>query len=310
MNRALRYLYPENPEQESLLRRVTELEERITELEERITELEERITRLRVTNRDLNDTITALEAYESELRNMVNVQRTEIDTIKSKLREEKSQIGTILFLIPVLVIFVSINIYVLFACKESQGKVLMLESQLEQAVNSINATCTNSSLENRTKIKEYFFQLESLKYSVVSENKYFEDLSKTLQGIEWRHKWLDSQESREGPTFYLGLHKVRVFLKFQFSGEWEDYTANYYLKRLEGPYDDVIGPCHIKYRYYAYVDEDNEENSVEWRSEFNTTLEVGKSFYISSVSKSRIARFLKNNKLVFRVYFDTSWKNN
>ena len=313
--------------------------------------------KLSSTSQHLEDKIKQLEdeykQIHSELRNVIRVQES-----RSRKQKCQGQGGNILWFILILIL-VPVNLSIAIACHKSQNEVWMLESQLEQAINSINATCTNNSLEVaklkesqleqainsinatynslevraklkkshleqaiainsinatctnnsleiRAKLKEYSFQLELVKYSVVSENKYFEDLSKILQGIEWRHKWLNSEQSREGQIFYLGLYRVRIFLKFQYSKEWEDYTASYYLKRLEGAYDEAIAPCRVKYSYYAYVDQDNEDNLVEWGSEFNTPLHVGSKFYICSVAKSKISRFLKDNRLLFRVYFDIS----
>ena len=270
------------------------------------------------TNNQLENLKYELKTTKIELKNIITEQRNEIIAIKLELQEHKNQVETIKkrvdrdqilykkWIVNLVILLVPLVLCVILALQQSQDRLLKLESQLYQDIDSINASCVNNSLEIKTKLKEYFFQLESLKNNAVSENKYFEDLSKILQGIEWRHQWLDANEEIEGPVFYLGLYKVRLYLRFQFSREWQDYTVNYYLKRLEGQYDDVIGPCRIKYRYYMYVDQDNVANSVEWWSEFNTGLEVGNNFYIGSAAKSRVAKFLKNNQLLVRVYFDIS----
>ena len=181
-----------------------------------------------------------------------------------------------------------------------------LESRLELAIDDMNTMINRSLKETENTLNSYRLELEATKLNVLSESKYFDEMDKILHGIQWRHPWLDSNEVVQGPIFYLGLCKVRIFVNFQFSTDWNDHTANYYLKRYEGQYDDVIDSCRITYNHYTYVDEEYGTNSIEWWSKSDSKLEVAEEFYIGSITKYKIAKLLKNTQLMYRIYFDTS----
>ena len=249
--------------------------------------------------------------------------------LRRKIKEQTLEINRNVWLYRILFLLVSIalSVVVRMSQKEVEKQYNRLESRLdainttiernfketENTFNSyrldldaINTTIERNYKETENTFNSYRLELEAMKVNALSESKYFDEMDKILHGIQWRHQWLDSNEEIYGPTFYLGLCRVRIFVNFKFSKDWNDHTANYYLKRYEGQYDDVIDSCRITYRHYTYVDEEYATNSIEWWSKSDTKLEVTKKFYIGSITKYKIAKLLKNNLLVFRVYFDTS----
>ena len=257
------------------------------------------LQQLRDTNSDLKRQI---EEQTLEINKIKLISKQQIDkTERNEANKNMCLYGILLLLIIPIVISLVVSM-----SQKEEDQYNRLESKLELAIDAMNTMIDRKLIESEHKLNSYWLELEAMKVNALSESKYYDEMDKILHGIQWQHPWLDSKEILQGPIFYLGLCKVRVFVSFLFSTDWNDHTANYYLKRYEGQYDDVINSCRITYRHYTYVDEDYGTNSIEWWSKSDTKLEVTKKFYIGSITKNKIAKLLKNNQLVYRVYFDTS----
>ncbi|KAI6646435.1 hypothetical protein LOD99_12557 [Oopsacas minuta] len=266
-----------------------------------------------------------LQNSNTELLKIINTQNVEIDAIKSESKKQQQSAKKVnrntwiirflfLFFIPIA-LSVNYNLVqdlyhtsneMIRMLNQTKEEYQYLKSRFAEVIKEINGTIANNSLEMEKTLNIHHLELQSLKVNAVSISKYFEEYDKILHGIEWRHKWIDSNELIYGPTFYIGLCKVRIYASFKFSAEWNGYTANYYLKRYKGEYDNVIESCRITYRRYIYVDEDYGINSIEWWSNSDAILDIDWNFYIGSITKARVLKVLKNTQLTYRVYFDNS----
>ncbi|KAI6649919.1 TRAF-type zinc finger [Oopsacas minuta] len=92
---------------------------------------------------------------------------------------------------------------------------------------------------------------------------YIADRDKTLHGIEWTYRYV-KDESLFGPIFYLGACKLRIVC-YLWTRSSEKFGSDYYVKRLNGDYDDEINTCIITYIHLYNVDlEDNRKFNVEY----------------------------------------------
>ena len=169
-------------------------------------------------------------------------------------------------------------------------------------VNEQSIQSNRQSIQsNKQSIQSHNQSLRFLMSNSPYLRDYILDRGKTLQGVEWTHRNVES-ERYYGPTFYLGNYKLRLHV-YARTYVWDDrLDAYYYVTRLKGDYDDVSDTCHITYIHlYSVNKRYNSRDNVDSRS-VSVKLKVGDEYYINRWFD--ILEDITLSTRTIRIYFD------
>ena len=135
--------------------------------------------------------------------------------------------------------------------------------------------------------------------------RFFPEKNKELQGVEWNvrdvaEKLKQKETKFPGPAFYLGLWKLHCLV---YSGSMNLY---FYIKRLQGEFDQGLGPCEIRFKHTRVVNRTDDAKSLTHSSVQNATLEVGDEMlaYCLILSKTKSAGLIKDDSIVVQFFFE------
>ncbi|KAI6655626.1 TNF receptor-associated factor 4-like isoform X2 [Oopsacas minuta] len=132
---------------------------------------------------------------------------------------------------------------------------------------------------------------------------------KQLDGVEWKIENLDELTEKqtfiEGPTFYVNNYRLRIYCKYIVGGFGEK-ILQFYLKRIEGEFDDDLGQACICHYRVIIVNTQNYTKShyKEGRMNFQLTFKMKSSNIFTASPLSHNSYLIANNSLLLRFYFD------
>ena len=183
--------------------------------------------------------------------------------------------------------------------KNTEQKFESLNSSFERSMSDIDQVVSDNFIETQRRI-------QLINERLTPHSKYIAERRKTLQGIEWSHEWADSEETIEGPAFYLGHCRLRVQVKFIIRNG--KYCADYWVMRLNGNYDDLISQCRITYTQHFYVNVEDGVRSEVWEREIDIDLDEDSQMNINYnylINRPTEMGFITKKKLTVKIYFDT-----
>ena len=123
---------------------------------------------------------------------------------------------------------------------------------------------------------------------------------KQLEGIEWEIKnlyTLKDGEEIEGPTFYVGNYKLRIYCIYGDFGILR-HNPSFYIRRIEGEFDRNLGLAYITHYRVMNVNERSYKSEYE-EGIMNYQLKIGKK------SEEIQSSYFRNRSLL-RFYFDVN----
>ena len=227
-------------------------------------------------------------------------------------RSETRGVWRLLLIFAILT--VGISALVLYQMENSQRlekEIIILRNEMERKETHLNSVLASvADLEIRIgqfDQVDLLKQLRTLSERLPPIGKYISERGKILQGVPWTHDWIATEQTIDGPSFYLtGLCKLRLHVKFpQINGRFQ---PRYFVTRITGDYEEVIGRCHISYIYHLFENLETGIRSTMLGEYKRSDLEVGEQLYIHYFiyeMEFKSTGLVQKDKLTVKVYFDT-----
>ena len=243
-------------------------------------------------------------------------------------RKDRSiSVWTLLFIFAILAAGISVLVwYQVENSERLEREIVKLGNELRRKDLEVETIIKASETETKTKLDlmrtsvaelesrlkqmeqmDLLKQLQTLSERLPPISRYFTERGKILEGVEWTHAWADTERIIAGPKFYLkGLCKLRLHAKFsRINGKFQ---PRYYVTRIIGDYEELVGRCHISYTYHFYENLETGTNTTMLGEYKSSDLEIDRLLYVHYFLyeiKFKRTRLIQNDQLTVKVYFDT-----